>query len=191
MFLKQTDSNLKEKKDNLPLINERIRALQVQVIDHNGANIGVVSRSEALEMAEEAHLDLVLLSEEGSEGVPVVKIMDFGKASYEKKKKKSEARKHQKVIKVKEIKVQPKIGEHDFRRKIVQLMGFLQEGMRVKVTLSFRGRENASRENLGGDLFKKIEQGLHDEGLAKNLMQEGDAKIGKSWSRVYFLKTTK
>lgn len=184
---------MKEKKENtaLPLINERIRAPQLQVIDQEGVNIGVIPRVKALEMADEVGLDLVLLSEEGSEGVPIVKIMDFGKASYEKKKKRAEARKHQKVIKIKEIKIRPKIGDHDLHHKIDQFSEFLREGMRVKITLCFRGRENISKESLGNDLFKKVEQGLHDQGLAKNLIQEGDAKIGQSWSRVYFLKLGK
>lgn len=182
---------MKEKKDILPTINERIRAPQLQLIGADGTNVGIVSRKEAFDMAEEAQMDLVLLSEEGGEGVPVVKIMDFGKASYEKKKKRSEARKHQKVIKIKEIKIRPKIGEHDLKHKMDQLVEFLKEGMRVKITLCFRGRENASKEILGSDLFRKVENALQDEGIAKSVAQEGDSKIGQSWSRVYFLKPAK
>jgi len=180
--------NLREKDVQLPLINEKIRALQLQVIDQHGTNIGIISRREALELAQEADLDLVLLSDGGAEGIPIVKIMDFGKASYEKKKKKAEARKHQKVIKVKEVKIRPKIGEHDFVHKMDQFLEFIKEGMRVKITLVFRGRENISKENLGNEIFKRVEKYLNDQGIGRNVTQEGDSKMGQSWSRVYFLK---
>jgi translation initiation factor IF-3 len=183
--------SLKDKKDIAPLINDRIRAAQLQVIDQDGVNIGVISRIKALELADDVGLDLVMLSEEGADGVPIVKIMDFGKASYEKKKKKAEARKHQKVVKIKEIKIRPKIGGHDFSHKLDQLIDFLKEGMRVKITLCFRGRENITKEAVGSDLFKKIESELNEHGLAKLVLQEGDTKIGQSWSRVYFMKSTK
>ena len=82
---------------------------------------------------------MVLIAEEGREGVPVAKVMDFGKALYEKKKKQHEAKKHQKVIQIKEIKIAPKIGEHDFQTKMRQAMEFLKEGKRVKITCSSRG----------------------------------------------------
>ena len=85
-----------------------------------------------------------MIVESGKEGVPVVKIMDFGKALYEKKKKQHEAKKHQKLIQVKEVKISPKIGEHDFQTKMRQAMDFLNEGKRLKITLFFKGRENAT-----------------------------------------------
>jgi translation initiation factor IF-3 len=182
--------NLKEKdtQAQLPLINEKIRAPQLQVIDHNGVNVGVLTRREALDIAEDADLDLVLLAEDGGAGVPVAKIMDFGKAVYEKKKKKAEARKHQKVIKVKELKLRPKIGEHDFNHKLGQFIEFIKDGMRVKVTISFRGRENISKESLGQELFKRVENAFNEHGIGRNIGQEGDSRMGQSWSRVYFLK---
>lgn len=84
------------KKEIMPLMNEQIRAPQLQLIDHEGINIGVVPRAQALRMAQEVGLDLVLLADSGKDGVPVVKILDIGKSLYEKKKKQSEAKKHQK-----------------------------------------------------------------------------------------------
>jgi translation initiation factor IF-3 len=180
---------LKEiKKDNSPLINEKIRAPYVQLIAHDGQNVGVVTRIEALRGAQDANLDLVLISEQGKDGVPVVKIMDFGKASYERKKKSGEAKKHQKVIQVKEVKLRPKIGEHDYQTKIKQALGFLSEGKRVKFTLSFRGRENATREERGEEMFNKIEQTFLDNGFSDQIIREQDAKMGQIWSRIYFLK---
>src|SRR5271170_3573826 len=99
----------KQVKEQLPLMNDKIRAPKVQLITHDGQNVGIVSRDEALQKANSVELDLVMIAEVGNDGVPVVKIMDFGKASYEKKKKSAESKKHQKVIQIKEIKVRPKI----------------------------------------------------------------------------------
>ena len=142
-------------------------------------------------MAEDAGLDLVMLSESGKDGVPVVKIMDFGKALYEKKKKQTEAKKHQKVIQVKEIKIRPKIGEHDYQTKIKQAIQFLKEGKRLKITLFFKGRENVAKDERGYELFDKINKSFDEHGLAKNLVQEKDTKLGQYWSRIYYLKTGK
>ena len=178
-------------KDNLPLINERIRARDLQVITNDGQNLGVISRTEALRLAQEAELDLVLIADTGNEGAPVAKIMDFGKASYEKKKKQTEAKKHQKVIQVKEIKISPKISEHDYQTKMKQGVGFLQAGKHLKVTLFFRGRENIVKEERGTELFDKIDKTLDEHGLLKDLAQERDAKSRNQWSRVYFLKNGK
>jgi translation initiation factor IF-3 len=181
----------KEKEQSTVLINEKIRAPQVQLITHSGENIGVVSRTQALKMAQEENLDLVLISQQGKDGVPVAKIMDFGKSLYEKKKKHMEAKKHQKVIHVKEIKLSPKIGEHDYQTKIKQAIQFLKEGKRVKMTLFFRGRENATKEERGEQMFERITESLETAGFAHNLVQEKDGKIGQIWSRIYYLKTGK
>ena len=177
---------LKEKKENSQLINHQIRAEQVQLITQDGENIGVVSRSQALRMAEEAGLDLVLIA--AKDDVPVVKIMDFGKSLYEKKKKTIEAKKHQKVIQIKEVKMSPKIGDHDYQTKIKQAIQFLSTGKRVKITLSFRGREMTTKELRGSELFNKIQKSFEDQGFLNNLVQEQDAKVGKMWSRIYYLK---
>lgn len=175
----------------MPLMNERIRAERVQLITHTGNNVGVVSRFEALRMAQEVGLDLVLIADIGSDDVPVVKIMDLGKSLYEKKKKQTEAKKHQKVIQVKEIKLSPKIGEHDYLTKIKQMIQFLEDGKRVKITLFFRGRENALRDEHGSSLFNRINVTLEEHSVLKDVVQEQDAKLGRFWSRIYYLKTAK
>lgn len=175
-------------KDNLPLINQAIRADRVQLINQDGQNIGVVSRRDALSLAQEAGLDLVLLSEKGAEGYPVVKIMDFGKVLYAKKKKASEAKKKQKVIKIKEIKIRPKISDHDLQIKLKQAKDFLLEGKRVKVTLVFKGREVVNRNEVGNELFAKIDSNFAQSDL-KNLVTEKDMKLGLFWSRIYYLKS--
>jgi len=175
-------------KEKLPVINERIRAEKVQVINREGQNVGILLKRDALRLAEESHLDLVLISETGNEGFPVAKIMDFGKVVYSKKKKATEAKKKQKVIKVKEIKIRPKIGDHDLQTKIKQVGQFLEEGKRVKMTLVFKGREVGNKNELGSILFEKIDSALSEFGL-KSLSTESDLKLGQFWSRVYYLKT--
>lgn len=186
------NSNKERKSDvPVPLINEQIRATTVQLIDHEGVNVGVVPRVQAQRMAEEVGLDLVLLSDSGKEGVPVVKIMDLGKALYEKKKKQSEGKKHQKVIQVKEVKIRPKIGEHDYQTKIKQAIEFLKDGKRLKITLFFKGRENVTKDERGVEIFDKVNQSFEEAGLLKNLVQEKDTKMGQYWSRIYFLKNGK
>lgn len=179
------------KKEPAPLINERIRAEKMQVITQDGENVGVVTRGQALRMAEEAGLDLVLLTESGKDGLPVVKIINFGKVLYEKKKNKAEAKKHQKVIQVKEIKMRPKIGDHDYFIKLKQALQFLHDGKRVKITLWFKGRENTTRDERGKELFDRIETFFAEQGITDNLAQEKDAKAGQLWSRVYYLKNIK
>jgi len=171
-------------------MNEQIRAATIQLIDHEGVNVGTVPRAQALRMAEVAGLDLVMLSE-GKDGVPVAKIMDLGKALYEKKKKQAESKKHQKVIQVKEIKIRPKIGEHDYQTKINQAIQFLKDDMRLKITLFFKGRENVLKDTHGFELFEKINKSFDEAGLTKNLVQEKDSKMGQYWSRIYYLKTGK
>ena len=175
----------------MPLINEQIRAPKVQLINHLGENIGIVNRNEALRLAEEAELDLVLLSQAGKDDVPVVKIMDCGKVLYEKKKKQAEAKKKQKVIQVKEIKIRPTIGEHDYLTKIKHIMEFLQEGKHVKITIFFKGRENMSKQERGTELFERINKTFEQQGVLQNIIQERDANIGQMWSRVYYFKELK
>ncbi len=182
------NNNPNPRREATTLINERIRAPKVQLIDERGENIGVVSKAEALQRAMDASLDLVMIAERGKEGVPVTKIMDFGKSLYEKKKKQAEAKKHQKVIQVKEVKLSPKIGEHDYQTKIKQAVDFLKAGKRVKITLFFRGRENATKHERGPELFARVEQSFHDSGFASNLVKEGESTMGSTWSRIYYAK---
>ena len=169
-------------------INEFIRAPRLQVITHEGYNLGVVSREEALRNARDAGLDLVLIADTGSMGAPIAKITDFGKLLYAKKKKLADAKKKQKVIKIKEIKLRPKIDEHDFQTKLRQSYAFLQDGNRVKFTLVFRGRELAMKIGHGQEMFAKIDAFLAEKGLDA-IGYEQETKLGHFWSRVYFLKT--
>jgi translation initiation factor IF-3 len=163
-----------------------IRAFKLQVITSDGRNLGVIDKFEALKLAREEGLDLVLISPEGAE-VAVAKIMDFGKSVYAKKKKFAEAKKKQKVIKVKEIKIRPKIGDHDFETKLNQGADFLRDGMRLKVTLQFRGRENVNKEEVGRGIFERVVQKFQELGLA-GVVSEGDFSMGQFWSRIYYLK---
>lgn len=171
-----------------PLMNEKIRFESLQVIGDDGVNRGVMSREEALASARASHLDLVIIAEHGSFGVPVAKIMDFGKALYAKKKQLAEAKKNQKVIQVKELKFQPKIADHDFITKMNQGVQFLKDGKRLKITIEFKGREITLREERGTQLVQKIEKFLEDAGLTKRLIQDKDLKTVKVWSRIYYLK---
>lgn len=170
-----------------PLVNEKIRFDSLQVIGSDGNNLGVLSREQALQEARRADLDLVLVADRGADGLPVARIMDFGKALYAKKKKLTEARKNQKIIKVKEIRMAPKIGEHDFLTKMNQGIQFLESGDKLKITLEFRGREIATKNERGIEMFERIDNLFQERGL-NNIQNEGDSKLGKYWSRVYFLK---
>ncbi len=169
------------------VVNEKIRFEKLQVISSEGENLGVISRSEALRLAQNDNLDLVLLAEKGKEDYPVAKIMDYGKVAYEKKKQLMKAKKKQVVIQIKEIRLSPKIGEHDFKTKMNQAIGFLNEGKHLKVSLIFKGREIATKEERGRELLDKIESYFHQAGLAK-LGHDKESKIGKFWSRTYYLK---
>ena len=122
-------------------MNNEIKAPQVRLIDENGDMVGVLSTREAIEMAEEASLDLIEISPNAVP--PVAKISDYGKYKYEAQKKAHEARKHQKVIEVKEIKMRPNIDDHDYEVKMRAMKRFIEEGDKVKLTMRFRGREMA------------------------------------------------
>lgn len=178
-------------KDVGHIANEKIKSPRLQLITHEGQNVGIVSRDMAMQMALDANLDLVIISESGQDGVPIAKIMDLGKSLYEKKKKQKDAKKNHKTIQIKEVKLRPKIGEHDYLTKLKQIIQFLKEGKRVKITLSFRGRENSSREERGGELFQKIAASLEKEGMMDNVSQEKDDISSKLWSRMYYLKNIK
>jgi len=136
-----------------PRINERIRSPEIRLIGADGENIGVVTPSRALAMAQEAGLDLVEISPTATP--PVCKIMDFGKFKYEQQKREAEARKKQKIIEVKEIKFRPGTDTHDYEVKMRSVLKFLGEGDKVKVTLRFRGREMAHQE-LGAQLLNRV-----------------------------------
>ena len=134
-------------------MNEEIRAPSVRLIDQTGQMQGVMSAREALRRAYETGLDLVEISPNAEP--PVVKILDFGKFKYEQQKKKNEAKKKQKVIEIKEIKVRPNIDENDYQVKLRAMKSFIEEGDKVKVTLRFRGREMAHQE-IGVRVLERI-----------------------------------
>ena len=144
-----------------PSINEQIRAPNVRLIDEKGENIGVVPVAQALGRAEQAGLDLVEIAPLAQP--PVVKILDFGKYKYEEQKRKNEARKKQKVIEIKEIKMRPSIDHHDYEIKMRSVAKFLAEGDKVKVTLRFRGRELVHQE-IGVKVLERVRDDLAETG---------------------------
>ena len=136
-----------------PRVNDEIRAPQVRLIDQDGEMQGVMSARDAWLRAQAVGLDLLEISPNASP--PVVKILDFGKYKYEQQKKKNEAKKKQKVIEIKEIKVRPNIDENDYQVKMRAMKSFIEEGDKVKVTLRFRGREMAHQE-IGVRVLERI-----------------------------------
>jgi translation initiation factor IF-3 len=148
-----------EREPTGPKINDAIRAREVRLIDENGQNVGVVSRVDALERAVTAGLDLVEVSPDAQP--PVCKILDFGKFKYQEQKKAAEARKNQKIVEIKEIKMRPTIDDHDYDVKIRSIKRFFDEGDKVKVTLRFRGREMAHQE-IGYQLLQRVKTELQE-----------------------------
>ena len=136
-----------------PRVNDEIRAAQVRLIDHEGEMQGVMSAREALNRAFAVGMDLLEISPNADP--PVVKILDFGKFKYEQQKKKNEAKKKQKVIEIKEVKVRPNIDENDYQVKMRAMKSFIEEGDKVKVTLRFRGREMA-HQDIGVRVLERI-----------------------------------
>ncbi|MEE2932545.1 MAG: translation initiation factor IF-3 [Pseudomonadota bacterium] len=145
-----------------PKANEQIEAAEVRLIDAEGGQVGVVGISEAISMAADSGLDLVEVSPNVSP--PVCKILDLGKFKYEAQKKKSEARKKQKIIELKEIKFRPNIEQHDYDVKMRAMRRFLDDGDKVKVTLRFRGREMV-HQHLGMNVLKRVRDEM--DGAAK------------------------
>ncbi len=136
-----------------PRMNEDIRVREVRLIDATGTNVGVVLTTDALAKAVEAGLDLVEISPDANP--PVAKILDYGKYKYQEQKKAAEARKKQKVVEIKEIKMRPSIDDHDYDVKMRAIRRFFDEGDKVKVTLRFRGRELAHQE-LGWQVLQRV-----------------------------------
>jgi len=136
-------------------VNGSIRAHQVRCIDPDGVQLGVLDTREAILKAEEFGLDLVEV--QPNVDPPVCKILDYGKYKYEAQKRANEARKKQKIIEVKEIKLRPNIDEHDYQVKMRNVVKFLSGGDKVKVTLRFRGREMAHQE-LGANVLTRVRE---------------------------------
>jgi translation initiation factor IF-3 len=140
-------------------VNEDIRVPQVRLIDQDGEMLGVMSAREALLRAYDVGMDLLEISPNADP--PVCKITDYGKYKYEQQKKANEARKKQKVVEIKEIKVRPNIDDHDYEVKMRAARSFIEEGDKVKVTLRFRGREMA-HQDLGAKVLERIRTELGD-----------------------------
>ncbi|MCO5732759.1 translation initiation factor IF-3 [Rhizobium sp. SSA_523] len=138
-----------------PRSNREIRIPRVQLIDAEGQNLGIVPTDQALKMAEEAGLDLVEISPNNDP--PVCKILDLGKLKYANQKKAAEARKKQKIVEIKEIKMRPNIDTHDYEVKMKAINRFFEDGDKVRVTLRFRGREMAHQE-LGMKLLLQVKE---------------------------------
>lgn len=145
-------------KQELPT-NGQIREREVQLIGENGEKLGVISTKEALEKAMEKNLDLVLVAPNGKP--PVCKIMNYGKYKFEQSKKEKEAKKKQKTLELKELRVTPNIEEHDFEFKAKNARKFLEDGNKVKITVRFRGRE-VNNAKAGENVLNKFIEKLED-----------------------------
>lgn len=143
------------------IINNRIRAKEVRLIGQDGSQLGIKSTKEALEMAERVNLDLVLVAPNAKP--PVARIMDYGKFKYEQQKRDREARKKQKVISVKEIRLSPTIDEHDFNTKLNQAKKFLSKEDKVKASIRFRGRA-ITHKDIGRKVLERFAEELKDVG---------------------------
>lgn len=152
------------------LINEEIRAKEMRVISADGEQLGIMSRGEALDLAEEKDLDLVCIAPKAQP--PVCKILDYGKFKYEQQKKEKEAKKNQKVVEVKETRLSLNIDTNDFNTKLNQTAKFLAAGHKVKVSIRFRGREMA-HSALGADVLKRFAEALPQASTDKPPVLEG------------------
>ncbi|MEB3203961.1 MAG: translation initiation factor IF-3 [Candidatus Sericytochromatia bacterium] len=141
------------------LLNERIRAREVRTIDDDGAQLGILATREALRIAQEKGLDLVLVAADANP--PVCKIMDYGRHKFEQEKKNREARRKQHVVSLKEVTLSYKIGEHDYQVRFRAIQRFLLDGDKVKVTIRFRGRE-MQHQALGVNVLMRFARELTD-----------------------------
>src|SRR5581483_2595083 len=148
------------RRDDRVRVNERIRVREIRVIDDTGSQLGIMPPPQALAIAKQKGLDLVEISPTAVP--PVCRIMDFGKYQYQEQKRSREARRHQKVIEVKEIKFRPKVDEHDYQFKKKHIERFLQDGDKVKATIFFRGREMAYPE-IGRRILERLVDELGDQ----------------------------
>ena len=143
------------------LINEEIRVKEVRLVGQDGAPLGITTSADALEQAYAKNLDLVLIAPKAEP--PVCKIMDYGKYKFELAKRDKEARKNQKVVSIKEIRVSPSIDNHDFETKVNHTKKFLSDGDKVKITVRFRGRE-VHHSALGFQLLEKFKEAVSEFG---------------------------
>ena len=151
-------TNAPVREDDGPRINEDIRTKEVRLIDENGENCGIVPIREALSRAEDAGLDLIEISPQAVP--PVCKILDYGKYKYEVQKRKNEAKKNQKVVEIKELKLRPMIDTHDYEVKIKQAKKFLSQGNKVKVAMRFRNRSTESQSGFPFFYFRFLHKNV-------------------------------
>jgi len=157
------------------LINEEIRDREVRLIDQDGTQLGIVATKDALNTAYEKNLDLVMIAPNSKP--PVCKIMDYSKYRFDQMKKEKEAKKKQKVTEVKEVRLSPNIGDHDFDTKLKNAQKFLQDGNKVKVSVRFRGREITHNE-LGRDVLLKFADAISSVGsIDKAPKMEGRSMV--------------
>jgi len=157
------------------LINEEIREKEIRVVGENGEQLGIMSSARALDIATEKNLDLVMIAPQGVP--PVCRIMDFGKHKFEQAKRDKEARKNQKIVETKEIRLSLKIDKHDLETKLKHAVSFLAAGDKVKVSIRFRGREVA-HANQGTVLMEKVAEALSEHGKIDKLPKmEGRSMI--------------
>ena len=156
------NTNAPVRENDGPRINREIKAKEVRLINYNAENAGVVSLAEALKIAQEVGLDLIEISPQVTP--PVCKVLDYGKYKYEMQKKKNEAKKNQKVVSIKELKLRPMIDTHDYEVKVKQAKKFLAQGDKVKFTMRYKGRE-MSANDLGKEILNKLLEDL--DGLCK------------------------
>lgn len=141
------------------MVNEGIRARELRLISDNGDQLGVKTKQEALKMAEDANLDLVLVAPKAK--LPVAKIMDYGKYRFELQKKQREARKKQKVVNIKEVRLSPTIDTNDFNTKMKNARKFLSKGDKVKVSIRFKGRA-ITHKDIGRDVLNRFAEATED-----------------------------
>ena len=160
------------RRDDRVRVNERIRVREVRVIDDTGAQLGIMPPQQALVIAKQKGLDLVEIAATASP--PVCRIMDFGRYQYQEQKRARQAKKHQKIIEVKEIKFRPKVDEHDYQFKKKHIERFLADGDKVKATIFFRGREMAHPE-IGRRILERLIEDLTEVAIAETSpRQEGN-----------------
>lgn len=145
-----------------PRINREIKSKEVRLINYNGENLGIVPITEALKIAQEVGLDLIEISPQVTP--PVCKVLDYGKYKYEMQKKKNEAKKNQKVVNIKELKLRPMIDTHDYEVKVKQAKKFLEQGDKVKFTMRYKGRE-MSANDMGKEILNRLLEDL--DGICK------------------------
>jgi len=166
------------------LINEAIRAKEVRVVGAGGEQIGILPIREALQLAQEANLDLVAVAPTAKP--PVCRVMDYGKFRYEQSKKEKEARKNQKVISIKEIRLSPTIEEHDFQTKLRHVQKFLEQGDKVKLSIRFRGRAITHSE-IGKKVLEKLGEQVKD----LSIIERSPKMEGRSMFMILAPKTEK